>query len=145
MLITVPRIMSDFLNDALNRLRWPTTWRASLLIVFLGMGQIWMAYASVVSASHLPDGGHGQVSISTAQTPEHAGHTHDAPDSTDHDAGYQHGHNAWDHSHDKPNLTYSVHAVAIQPSRIFNAAHQIAAHPSPYFGFERPPKPLLLS
>ena len=116
--------------------------RLWLLVVIVAVFQGWMAFAGVVSDAHDPaPGSMQQITTLLAGTLE-ADHSHDdeSQRAGDRGATHQHGHNASDHSHDKPSLTGSADDSTLSPIRNWRAAQDSLAYPSPYFVFERPPK-----
>lgn len=124
---------------------WAFRFRASLgvrllaLLVALSYG--WMAHANIVSTSHDPvrGSGHDSAQILAAQSGGH-GHSHDNSETDDRNAGHQDGHQATDHSHDKPGVSFGYfHAVRSLPD-IWSAAPPVHIHSAPCFCIERPPK-----
>ena len=98
--------MTLFLESCVFRHR-----TALALLVALAYG--WMAHANIVSTSHDPlrGSGHDSEQILVAQ-PGGLEHSHDNSETDDHSTEHQNGHQATDHSHDKPSVLFSYfHAV----------------------------------
>lgn len=117
---------------------------ARLLFVFVALLHGWASYASVASASHDPVvwSEHGSALIE-AQSPHH-GHSHDDSGTDDGGPESPNGHNAADHSHDKPNLPRNGSQAVIASTGDWSLVHQVPLYPAPYFAFDRPPKHLPL-
>ena len=101
-----------------------------------------LAFSSATSLSHDPllATTHAHAGADTDQ--DDHGHSHD--DFKDEGAPHQHGHNAADHSHDKPNVP-PTHAMAIPPlSDQWVADDRRSVYPAPCATLERPPKRLLI-
>jgi hypothetical protein len=117
---------------------------ARLLIVLFALIHGWGAYASVISSSHDPVAWSEPASaLADANSPHH-GHSHDDIGTDDGGSEGLNGHNAADHSHDKPNLPRSGAQAAIASADDWNPTGQVPLRPAPYFAFDRPPKPLPL-
>lgn len=117
---------------------------ARLLIVLFALIHGWGSYASVVSSSHDPvawsEPGSALVEAHSATH----GHNHDEPETDDGGSESPNGHNAADHSHDKPNLPRSGAQAAMASADDWRLVHQVPFYPAPYFAFDRPPKHLPL-
>jgi ABC-type nickel/cobalt efflux system permease component RcnA len=101
-----------------------------------------LAFSSATSLSHDPllATTHAHAGADTDQ--DDHGHSHD--DFEDEGAPHQHGHNAADHSHDKPNVP-PAHAMGIPPlSDQWVADDRRSVYPAPCATLERPPKRLLI-
>jgi len=124
----------------LSVFRHRATLAARLLALFVALAYGWMAHANIVSTSHDPlrASGHG-VQIVAGQ-PDGHGHSHDSSTTGDHSTQHQNGHQATDHSHDKPSVSFSyLHAVTSLPD-IWSAAPKVLVPTAPCFCIERPPK-----
>lgn len=113
---------------------------ASTLIALLMLSHALLAFSTAVSPSHDPLGAmtHAHdLAIPEAGQDGH-GHSHEA---FDNDGGMQqHGHDAADHSHDKPDLPPSRVSTIEAATPVWNAAGHAALPPDPCFSFERPPR-----
>jgi hypothetical protein len=136
--------MTLFLESRVSHRRTTLAVRVLAMLVALSYG--WMAHANIVSTSHDPvrGSGHNSAQFLAAQPGGH-GHSHDHSEIDDRSAGqqrtgHQNGHQATDHSHDKPGVSFSnFHAVTILPD-VWSAAPQVPICPAPSFCIERPPK-----
>ncbi|APR02939.1 hypothetical protein [Thauera chlorobenzoica] len=115
---------------------------ARVLIGLLMLSHALFAFSSATSLSHAPLRAttHSHAGATTDQY-DH-GHSHD--DFEDEGGPHQHGHNAADHSHDKPNVP-PTHAIGVPPlSNQWIAEERRPAYPAPCATLERPPKRLLI-
>ena len=97
--------MTLFLESCVFRHRTALAVRLLALLVALAYG--WMAHANIVSTSHDPlrGSGHDSEQILVAQSGGHE-HSHDNSETDDHSTEHQNGHQATDHSHDKPSVSF---------------------------------------
>jgi len=119
---------------------------ARRLLVALLLIYGWVAMTTLLSSSHDPSGLQRAAGLAHAEqaaplSADH-GHVHDGGDSTWGDSGHPYGHNPGDHSHDKPNLLRADLRLGPAPVEAWVTRFQSPRYPSPYFAFERPPKPL---
>ena len=114
---------------------------ARILIALVAVFHGWVSYAGIVSASHDPAvwSVHGQLPLLAEADDDEHGHPHDGADGQAGD-GHQHGHNAADHSHDKPNVPRGNGHPVVSPTDVWLAAHPASAYASPHYPFERPPR-----
>lgn len=131
--------MTLFPESWLFRFRTTLTVRFLALLVALSYG--WMAHANIASTSHDPvrGSGHDSVQVLAAQPGGH-GHSHDNSETDDRSAGHQDGHQASDHSHDKPGVPFSNFYAETSLPDIWSAAPLAPIHSAPCFCIERPPK-----
>lgn len=115
-------------------------------LVFLALLYGWIAVVNAMSASHDPynlQRSNSSLHAGLTDAPAaDSGHTHDEGDFGEDPAAHQHGHNPSDHSHDKPNLPRSGPRFATASAEVWESRLQLTPYPTPYFAFERPPKPL---
>lgn len=112
-----------------------------LLAMLVALSYGWMAHANIVSTSHDPVHGssHDSAQFLAAQPGGHE-HSHERSETDDRSTGHQNGHQATDHSHDKPSVSFSyLHAVTSLPD-IWSAAPKVLVPTAPCFCIERPPK-----
>lgn len=114
---------------------------ARILIALIAVFHGWVSYAGMVSASHDPAvwSTHAQVPLLAEADEDEHGHRHDGADGQPGE-GHQHGHNAADHSHDKPNVPRSNGHPFVSTTDVWIAAHPESAYASPHYPFERPPR-----
>ena len=110
------------------------------MIVLLALVHGWGSYASVVSSSHDRAfwSGPGEAALEVFGSGH--GHSHDDPEAEIGDPEREGGHNAADHSHDKPNLPRNGAQAAMAAADDWSPVDQAPLHPAPYFAFDRPPK-----
>ena len=114
------------------------------VIGLLMLSHALFAFSSASSLSHDPLRATTHVPAFAAADlgQEDHGHSHD--DFEDEGGPHQHGHNAADHSHDKPNVP-PAHAMGIPPlSDQWVADDRRSVYPAPCATLERPPKRLLI-
>lgn len=116
--------------------------RVWLFVVFVAVFQGWMSFAGIASSAHDPTLWTVQASATLLAGEHDANHSHDDTSVDDPVEKHQHGHNAADHSHDKPSLTTRAGDRTLSPARNWLVAQDSLAYPSPFFVFERPPKSL---
>ncbi len=115
---------------------------ARLLIVLVALFHGWGSYASVVSSSHDPIfRSHGGGAPLAALSSGHD-HGHDESATEYGDSESSSGHDAADHSHDKPDLRRSDGCAVVTPADDWGVAHHVPPYPAPMFEFDRPPKSL---
>lgn len=117
---------------------------ARLLIVLFALMHGWGSFANVVSSSHDPAAWSEPGSALVEAHFLHHGHSHEDFGTDDGGSENLNGHNAADHSHDKPNLPRNGAQVAMAATDDWSLADPVPFHPAPYFAFDRPPKILPL-
>jgi hypothetical protein len=115
-----------------------------LVIVLVALTHGWGSCASAVSFSHDPAFWAERAGAAAeSRSPDHDhGHGESPPDGEEPEL--QGGHDAADHSHDKPALGRNAAHFAASPTNDWNSACPAAPYPSPLFAFDRPPRHLSL-
>ncbi len=136
-----PRMIFRLPNNVPTSRRRMALW-VRLLVVMVALFQGWASYASIVSLSH--DAGnwptHERALLAAESHGTEHSHDDDEPQTDDRGVLHQHGHNAADHSHEKPSLPRSAVQPALSAAEVWRASLHVLAYPAPCFVFERPPQ-----